>query len=463
MTNLTVRAVAEATGGQLVSNGADVRIEGFCTDSRTLQPGDLFVPLRGPRFDGHDFLAQVAQAGAAACLSEEMVGGLPIPVVQVSDTLRALGDLGEMVRNRFSGPVIGITGTSGKTTTKEMLAAILARTGEGLKSAGNFNNMIGVPLTLFRLKPEHRWAVIEMGMSERGEIARLTEIVHPEIGVITNVGRAHLETLGSIDAVARAKGELFANLPAGGTALVNADDAHVVRLPVANGVKTMLFGCSAKAQIRAEQVTARNGAVEFRLNVDESSRLVRLPLPGRHNVMNALAAAAAARALEVSVDDIVAGLEAFSPCPGRMELVELAGDILILNDSYNANPLSARAALDALYDLGTAGHRLALLGDMLELGAAAPELHHEVGRMAAKCVDGLFLFGDLAGELGRGAAEAGLDADKIIVGKTHAEIADRIRQRLRAGDRLLVKGSRGMQLEKVVNLLKPSEHKSGTD
>ena len=348
MTNLTVRAVADATGGQLVSNGADVRIEGFCTDSRTLQPGDLFVPLRGPRFDGHDFLAQAAQAGAAACLSEETVVGLSIPVVQVVDTLRALGDLAAMIRNRFNGPVFGITGTSGKTTTKEMLAAILARTGEGLKSAGNFNNMVGVPLTLFGIKPEHRWAVIEMGMSERGEIARLAEIVRPEIGVITNVGRAHLESLGSIDAVARAKGELFANLPAGGTALVNADDENVARLPVANGVKTMLFGCSAEAQVRADQVTAWNGAVEFLLNLGGDSRLVRLPLPGRHNVMNALAAAAAARALEVSLDDIVAGLEAFSPCPGRMELVELPGDILVLNDSYNANPLSARAALDAL-------------------------------------------------------------------------------------------------------------------
>lgn len=462
MTKLTLRAVAEATGGQLVSNGADVRIEGFCTDSRVLQPGDLFIPLRGPRFDGHDFLAQVAQAGAAACLSEETVGGLPIPVVQVTDTLRALGDLAAMVRNRFNGPVVGITGTSGKTTTKEMLAAILTRTGEGLKSAGNFNNMIGVPLTLFGLKQEHHWAVVEMGMSERGEIARLTEIVRPAIGVITNVGRAHLESLGSIDAVARAKGELFANLPDGGTALVNADDVHVVRLPVANGVKTVLFGCSAAAEVRAEQVMAQNGAVEFLLHLDGDSRRVRLPLPGRHNVMNALAAAAAARALDVPLDDIAVGLEAFSPCPGRMELVELPGDILILNDSYNANPLSARAALDALHDLGAAGHRLALLGDMLELGAAAPELHHEVGRMAASCVDELFLFGEFADELGRGAAEAGLDADKIVVGKTHAELADQIRQRLQAGDRLLVKGSRGMQLEKVVNLLKSVDQKSET-
>ncbi len=462
MMDLTLRAVAEATGGRLVSNGADVRVQGFCTDSRALQPGELFIPLRGPRFDGHDFLAQVAQAGAAACLSEETVGGLSIPVVQVEDTLRALGDLAAMLRNRFSGPVVGITGTSGKTTTKEMLASILSRTGDGLKSAGNYNNLIGVPLTLFNLKSEHCWAVVEMGMSERGEIARLTEIVRPEIGLITNVGRAHLESLGGIDAVARAKGELFANLPFGGTALVNADDPHVAQLPVANGVKKITYGRSAEAQIRADHVTARNGSVEFQLLLAGETRPVRLPLPGRHNVQNALAAAAAAQALNVSMSDIVAGLEEFSPCPGRMELLELRNDILILNDSYNANPLSARAALDALHDLGSTGRRLALLGDMLELGAAAADLHREVGRMAAECVDYLFLLGEFANEFGQGAAEGGLDVDRIIIGRSHADVAARIEQQLQAGDRLLIKGSRGMQLEKVVDLLRDAANKPET-
>ncbi len=456
MIEMDVRTVADATGGRLLQNGSHTRIIGFSTDSRSLQPGELFIPLRGEHFDGHDFLAQAAQHGASACLSEEIVGGLPIPVVQVEDTLKALGDLAAAVRNRFNGPVIGITGTSGKTTTKEMLASILMRTGDGLKSAGNYNNLVGVPLTLFDLETSHHWAVVEMGMSERGEIARLTEIASPQLGVITNVGRAHLESLSGIDAVARAKGELFANLPPGGTAIVNADDSHVLQLPVANGVRRVLYGMSPQAQVRAEQVITSNGAVEFSLCVSGEVLAVRLPLPGRHNVMNALAAAAAAQVLEVSLDDIVAGLENFSPCPGRMELVGLPGDILLLEDSYNANPMSMRAALDALHDLGRQGRRIALLGDMLELGSAAKDLHREVGTVAAECVDWLFTFGDLAHEIGRGAAEAGLDKKHIVTAESHEAIAARLIDMLQPGDRVLIKGSRGMRLEKVVTLLRSS-------
>jgi len=458
---MDVRAVAEATGGCLIQNGYDVRIDGFSTDSRSLQPGELFIPLRGEHFDGHDYLAQAAQHGASACLSEETVGGLTIPVVQVADTMKALGDLAAALRNRFSGPVIGITGTSGKTTTKEMLASILSRTGEGLKSAGNYNNLIGVPLTLFGLQASHLWAVIEMGMSGRGEIARLTEITAPQIGIITNVGRAHLDSLGSIEAVARAKGELFAMLPPGGTALINADDQHVLQLPVANGVRRVLFGTSQRAQVRADRVVAKNGSVLFTLSLDETTVTVRLPLPGRHNVMNALAAAAAAMVLDVSPDDIVAGLESFRPCPGRMELVELPGDILLLNDSYNSNPMSVKAALDALHDLGRNGRRIALLGNMLELGSEANDLHREVGAMAAECVDRLYVFGDLAREIGRGAADAGLDQQQIVAAESHAAIAARIRAELQRGDRLLIKGSRGMHLEKVVALLRSPEKEQG--
>lgn len=454
MNEVDVRFVAEATGGRLIRNGIDVKVQGICTDSRVLQPGELFIPLRGPNFDGHDFLAQAAQLGAAACLSEETVGGLPLPIILVPDTLKALGDLAAALRNRFNRPVIGITGTTGKTTTKEMLASILGRTGEGLKSVGNFNNLIGVPLTLFELRPDHQWAVVELGMSERGEIARLTDIASPTIGIITNIGRAHLETLGGIEAVARAKGELFANLPAGGTAVVNADDEQVRRLPVANGVNRLLFGCTEQAEVRADHISAHNGVVDFNLHLAGEQRRIRLPLPGRHNVMNALAAAAAAWVLEAGIDDIAAGLEAFVPCPGRMELVELADDILILDDSYNANPLSVRAALDALHDMGRATRRIALLGDMLELGNAAHDLHHEVGRIAAACVDRLFVFGELAREIGHGAAEAGLAEEQIEVAEDHAAVAARLRELLQPGDRLLVKGSRGMRLEKVVGLLK---------
>ena len=456
MISFDVRTVAAVTGGQILHNGADVVIQGVSTDSRTLQAGELFIPLRGERFDGHDYLAQAVRHGAAASLSEEVVVGLNIPVIQVRDTLRALGDLAHAVRQRFQGPVVGITGTSGKTTTKEMLAAILARTGPGLKSAGNFNNLIGVPLTLFNILPEHRWAVIEMGMSARGEIARLAQIAAPQIGIITNVGAGHLQQLGGISGVARAKGELFIHLPAGGTAIVNADDPQIGRLPLANGVRRVLFGHAAEAQVRAEKVIASEGTVGFVLHLPEAAVPVRLPVPGRHNVQNALAAAAAAWVLNVPPDDIAAGLAEFKPCPGRMELMELPGDLLLLEDSYNANPLSMRAALDALHDLGRPGRRIAVLGDMLELGPTAADLHREVGMLVAERADWLFTLGELAREIAAGAAEHGLPAGHIVTAGEVEELVARLRPLLQPGDRILIKGSRGMRMERI------SAHLCGT-
>jgi UDP-N-acetylmuramoyl-tripeptide--D-alanyl-D-alanine ligase len=242
---LDFQSIVQITSGSLTPARAQGSISGISTDSRTTQPGDLFVPLRGPSFDGHDFLLRAARNGAVACLSEEVISGFPVPVIRVKDTLRALGDLAAARRQSFAGPVVAVTGSSGKTTTKEMLGAILGLTGPGLITPGNFNNLVGLPHTLFQLNEEHRWAVLEMGMSARGEIARLAEIAAPQIGVITNIGAAHLETLNGLDGVARAKGELFAALPPQGTAVINADDERVLALPVANGVQRLLFGCCA--------------------------------------------------------------------------------------------------------------------------------------------------------------------------------------------------------------------------
>ncbi|MDH3544072.1 MAG: UDP-N-acetylmuramoyl-tripeptide--D-alanyl-D-alanine ligase, partial [Desulfuromonadales bacterium] len=424
------------------------------TDSRNLQPGELFIPLRGDNFDGHDYMNQAIQNGAAACLSEEMIGGLLVPVIKVNNTLKALGDLAAAMRRQFAGPVVGITGTSGKTTCKEMLAAILESTGPGLKSAGNFNNLIGVPLTLFDLQPEHRWAVVEMGMSERGEISRLAEIARPNIGMITNVGAGHLENFDGISGVARAKGELFIGLPSDGVALINADDPEVLQLPVANGVRRVLFGTVSEADVKAENIAGHNGSVSFDLVVEGEVKKVVLPLPGRHNVANALAAAAAAYVIGVGLEQIVSGLQAFKPCPGRMELFVLTEDIVVLDDSYNANPLSVHAALDALHDLGSAGRRIAVLGDMLELGPTGPELHHHIGALAAERVDWLFTYGALAGEIARGAVESGFPQERVFSATSHDELAASLIEILHSGDRVLVKGSRGMRMEKVIDALR---------
>ncbi len=452
--NLDIQTIARITGGRLSPSGASVTVTGISTDSRTLKSGELFVPLRGPNFDGHDFLLRALRNGAAACLSEEMVGAFPVPLIQVPDTLVALGDLAAARRREFSGPVIGLTGSTGKTTTKEMVAHILALTGPGLKTEGNFNNLVGLPLTLFRLQEDHEWVVLEMGMSARGEIARLTEIAEPFVGIVTNVGPAHLETLHNIEGVLRAKGELFASMKPGSIAVINADDERVARLPVANGVRRIFFGLSAEAQVRAENIRAAGRTLEFELLLPEGCWPVRLQVAGRHNVQNALAAAAAAFALGVDGEIIVAGLEAFRPAPGRMEVVSVKDDILILEDSYNANPLSVKAALMTLDELGGEGRRIAVLGDMLELGKTSAELHREIGQAAGRRVDLLVLLGKMAAEVAEGAREVGLTEEQIVIAGSHEEAVSCLCSRLQCGDRVLVKGSRGMTMEKISSVLR---------
>jgi len=455
--NLDLQYIAQVTGGRLTPAAARGTVTGISTDSRTLEPGELFVPLRGERFDGHDFLTLAVRRGAAACLSEDVIAGFPVPVIQVADTMTALGDLAAARRREFAGPVVAVTGSSGKTTTKEMLAAILGQQAPGLKTEGNFNNLIGLPLTLFRLEPGQSWAVLEMGMSARGEIARLAEIARPDVGIITNVGPAHLETLHGLDGVARAKGELFVALRAGGTAVINADDERVARLPVANGVRRLLYGASAAAEVRAEAIVAAGAAVSFRLLLPGGAWPVLLQVAGRHNVENALAAAAAALALGTPATTIVRGLEAFRPVRGRMEVVNLAAGVVLLEDSYNANPLSMRAALTALDEMGGSGRRIAVLGDMLELGSSAAELHRQVGAAAAAHCDLLFLLGEMASETAAGARQGGMPAAGVQIVASHAEAAARLRALLRPGDRVLVKGSRGMQMEKVSAALREAD------
>jgi UDP-N-acetylmuramoyl-tripeptide--D-alanyl-D-alanine ligase len=446
---LSLRDVAHIVGGTLCPTDAQGQIVGISTDSRTVGPAELFIPLRGSNFDGHDFLGQVARSGASACLSEEVVAGFPIPIIRVENTLAALGDLAAALRRDFDKPVVAITGSSGKTTTKEMLAAILSLTGPGLKTAGNFNNLVGLPLTLFRLEASHRWAVLEMGMSARREIARLAGIADPDVGVITNVGPAHLETLQGLDGVARAKGELFAALRRGATAVINADDEMVAQLPVANGVQRLLFGTGPEAQVRAEDIVVNGETVRFRLVTPHGSWPVTLNVAGRHNAANALAAAAAALAVGVESSLIVRGLEAFRPVAGRMEVVRRTDGVVLIEDSYNANPLSVRVALEALDEMGGSGRRIAVLGDMLELGAASAGFHREAGWVAAKRSDYLLLLGAMAEHTAAGARERGMPADRVRVFGSHDEVADFLRKVLQRGDRVLIKGSRGMKMEKV--------------
>lgn len=445
--------VARITAGEFSGKKTSCQLSGISTDSRNISPGELFVPLRGERFDGHDYLSQAVENGAAACLSEEVVEGLSVPVVRVTNTLHALGDLAAAYRLQLQGPLVAVTGSAGKTTTKEMLAAILEKVGPGLKTAGNFNNLIGLPLTLFRLQPEHQWAVLEMGTSALGEIERLTEIAVPTVGIITNVGPAHLETLHGLDGVARSKGELFAGL-SGGTAIINLDDPRVACLPVANGVRKVGYGLCAEAQVRAERIEPAADSVCFDLQFAGQSQKIFLKVPGRHNVHNVLAAAAAALVLEVPLEKIAAGLNGFVPSPGRMNLSPLSCGGVLLDDSYNANPLSVSVALDALAAQKGRGRRVAVLGDMLELGSGATQMHREVGAKAAGVVDLLIAVGEYAGEMVSGAAGAGMPAGQLVAVADAAAAIAYLQNNQRPGDRILVKGSRGIELERVVVALR---------
>jgi UDP-N-acetylmuramoyl-tripeptide--D-alanyl-D-alanine ligase len=448
----TVREISAAVNG-VVLGSENSEVYGVSTDSRTIEPGELFIPLRGDRFDGHEYISGAFQRGVRVFLADrQRAAALELPpestCVTVPDTLRALGELAAFHRNRFSLPVIGITGSNGKTTTKEMLASILSRSGEGLKTSGNLNNLIGLPHMLLRLRGTHRWAVLEMGMSEPGEIDRLAEISRPDVGVITNASPAHLLSMGSVDAVASAKGELLMRLSEGGSAVLNADDPLVAGLPSPAGVRRILFGFGASG-IGAEEIRelGRDGQ-EFVLSLPSGRLPVRMKVFGRHNISNALAAAAAAHAIGVAAEDIRGGLESFTPFEKRFAPEEL-GDILLVDDSYNANPASMRAALVTVRHLKEKGRGIAVLGDMLELGVSSAELHEQIGRLAAESVERLYLLGEMADYVARGARAGGLPASSILVAKSHGEIIHDALSFLTAGDCILVKGSRGMRMESV--------------
>ena len=442
--------IARITGGEFIGRKSNRPLSGISTDSRHLEPDSLFIPLRGERFNGHDYIGQAVKNGAAACLSEEVVAGLTVPVVRVADTLTALGDIAATYRLQLNGPLVAITGSAGKTTTKEMLATILGQIAPGLKTAGNFNNLIGLPLTLLQLKKEHQWAVIEMGTSALGEIERLTEIAQPTIGVITNIGAAHLETLHGLDGVSRAKGELFAGLQ-GGTAVINLDDSRVAQLPVANGVKKLTYGLSEQAQVRGADIAETSNGVEFNLQVNDQIVQVTMTVRGRHNVLNALAAAAAAVEMDVPLERIATGLGNFSAVGGRSDVITLADGGTLIDDSYNSNPLSAVAALETLRTLPGSGRRLAVLGDMLELGENSQVLHEELGKRAAQVTDIIIAVGQFAADICHGS---GLAAGRCVAVKNASAACESVLKRYRAGDRILIKGSRGVHLEEVVETLK---------
>ncbi len=445
-----VTEIAAVTGGSIYGAYRG-EVSAVSTDSRTVRAGELFVPLRGERFNGHHFIGPVADNGVAVVLADE---DLPadvasrVTVIRVADTLRALGDLAACFRRRFPISVVGVTGSNGKTTTKEMLATILGQTGPGLKTAGNLNNLIGVPQMLFRLDRCHQWAILEMGMSEPGEIDRLAEIAAPRTGIVLNAFPAHLESMKSVAGVARAKGELLLRLPAGGTAVINADDPLISRQPSAAGVRRLTFGLG-EADVRATDIVSLAAEGQrFVLRLDGKSYPILLRSLGKHSVYNALAAAAAAHALGIEPGLIRGGLELFRPFDKRF-LLERHGGLILIDDSYNANPASMEAALTTLSDIKGGGRAFVALGDMLELGNEENELHRALGVQAARVADRLYLYGALTAHTAEGALAAGMAGSDVVRVSGHAEIVADIEARAGEGDFVLVKGSRGMRMDRV--------------
>jgi UDP-N-acetylmuramoyl-tripeptide--D-alanyl-D-alanine ligase len=444
MLNLTLAEIAMWTKGS-VHGDAQRKVQNVATDTRTAMPGALFVALAGDNFDAHEFLAAAQEAGAVAALVSRRVK-IDLPQVIVSDTLLALGDLASAIRAQRSARVIGITGSNGKTTVKTLVASILALHGKTHVNAGNFNNEIGLPLSLLALPEDAQFAVLEMGAGKPGDIDYLAAIARPEIGLVNNIAAAHLERLGSLEGVAETKGALYAALPPHGVAILNADDAFAtVFTTMAGSRRVIRFGLDQPAEIRAD-IRKLGAQAQFRLQVASESVDVDLPLAGRHNVMNALAAAAVAHALDVPLATIQQGLQSASAVKGRLVGHAMATGWTLIDDSYNANPASTAAAIATLVQ--EPAQAWLVLGDMRELGPQARALHAQIGELAKRSgVERLYA----VGELSQVAAEAfGAGAQHFA---DQSSLVDALLREVHAGVNVLVKGSRGSAMDRIVSAL----------
>jgi UDP-N-acetylmuramoyl-tripeptide--D-alanyl-D-alanine ligase len=450
---LTMGGAAAAMSGEIVAGQASQALSGVTIDSRTAQPGDLFFAIRGPRFDGHDFLAQAAHRGAlGAVVDRAVVGPTGLGVLRVADATRALADLARHVRGGARAPVVAVTGSSGKTTTKEMIATLAEVRGPVLKTEGNLNNRYGLPLTLCRLRSQHAIAVLELGMSAPGEIRELVAIAQPDVAVVLNVAPVHLEFFESIEAIAEAKAEILEGLAPAGTAVLNGDDPRVRRFGERYAGRVVLFGHSPGFEIACEAAEPSAEGTRLRLRIAGQCADVRVPLLGEHFASDFLAAAAAAHVLGLSTGEIASGAERIRPAPHRGDVRRLRDGVTLIDDCYNSNPAALSAALRAL-SLARGRRRVAVLGDMLELGPRGPELHRKAGEELAGLAELVIAVGPLARAILDGARRAGL-APELLLHYPDADVASAaLPSLLEAGDAVLVKGSRGVHLEAVASAI----------
>ncbi len=453
METITVGQLLEAVHGTLLGGSQDMEltVSGVDTDSRDIHPGSLFIPLVGERFDGHAYITSALEAGAAGCLTARVRTDYREDkfYIQVGNTQRALRDLAAWYKNRFQIPFVGITGSVGKTTAKDMIAAVLSVKYKVLKTEGNFNNNIGLPLTLLRLDHTHQVGVLEMGMDKPGEIDYLSDIVRPEVGVITNIGDAHIEKLGSRENIFKAKCELLSNIrKEGGLVVLNADDPMLTTLRGNTPVQAVFCGKAEDADYRA-QVTGGDGVSHIHCHVTTPNmeRDIRIPALGEHMIYPTLIATAVGEHFGLTPDEIEDGIARFVPTRMRMNVIQREGEITILDDSYNANPQSMRAAISVLADTHSSW-KVAILGDMFELGPYAPALHAGVGDYLGKRgIDCLVAVGKLSEHMAQGAREAGVPTVYSCANKEEAKAV--LPQVVRPDSTILVKASRGMALEEL--------------
>ncbi len=453
----TVARMLEATAGRLLQGERGQRVAAVSTDSRQLHEGDAFVPLVGERFDGHDFIASAVTKGVRLVLVQEDHTAVAVPqrvaVIEVHDTLAALGHLSRFWRRLHPIPMVGITGSNGKTSTKEMLSGILQQNLKVLKNQGNLNNLVGVPLTLLQLQPHHQVAVVEMGINVPGEMARLVDISAPDVGIITNIQPAHLEGLASQEDTIKEKGLLWEQLNHHGLAVVNVDDELLEPFSRTLHCRRLTYSMSdsgADVYVRGGVHLHEHGSL-FHLVLGAEEVEIPLPVLGQHQVQNAVAAAAAAYGMGQRVSDIVQGLAQHRPVHQRMEIQCMADGTHIVNDTYNANPRSVLAAVQTVAALHGDRPWIVVLGEMRELGQASAALHQQLGReIGALGMDRLVTLGPLARFIAQGAREVGLAAERCYHGSDHQDVVTRLKEEWTPGAWIVVKGSRGMTMEKVV-------------
>lgn len=453
MANFKLSEIIRIVNGDLIQGDPELTVSGVSTDSRNIKRGELFLALKGERFDGHQFLNEAVQAGAAALLVMENTNlDGKTTVIKTDDTLKAFGAIAGFHRQRYQAPVIGITGSNGKTTTKDLVAAVLSQKYNVVKTEANYNNEIGLPLTLLKMDQTTEVVVVEMGMRGLGQIRNLAAIAQPKIGVITNIGQAHLELLGSEANIAKAKTELIESLPPNGFGVLNGDDPWIRKMPIPNQVRPVWFGLGDSSLDYRGVILENDGeGILFQVDGNGEKFEIFLPLPGRLNVYNALAAVAIGRILGVPIQEIKEGLAAPAMTGRRLKILN-RNQIRIIDDTYNASPASVKAALEVLGALSGPGKKIAVLADMLELGKASIDSHFGIGEYAANLgVNHLLAYGDLARKYVEGFTS--ITPGKAEYFSNKPELIRVLKKVARPGDSVLIKGSRGMKMEEVVEAL----------